>query len=174
MNTDKVIQVRFLKENFNPLPIKSQYKLEYVDVDNYNNYQEELRSVIQLLNIQLVWDGIPTYDDVIMRFKSDSMCLLFYYNDKCIGWNWFNENVTLDWIKNIQDLIVGELYSGGCFVSNTIGHPANAGLYNYNMVSSYLINELNYHTVYGYVDKWNKAALRINYNNGLREFNFLK
>lgn len=168
------MQIRLLKDDFKQLPIKNHFKLIYVDKDNYLEKEKDLKKVINLINKDLPnWKDSPTYDSVVDRFNSASHSLLFYYNDECIGWNWGNDNVCFDWINNIQDLPQGELYGGGCFVSRSVDRPADAGLYNYNMIFDYWINQMGYHTIYGYVDSWNRVALRINFKNGLKIFDYL-
>lgn len=175
MQLDKIIQIRLLKQNYNKFQRYSYYKLRYVDKNNYTNFISDLNQVVTYIHKQLTnWDSAPTIEDVLKRFESNSHCLLFYYKDLCIGWNWGNPNVTIDWINNIQNLEKNELYGGGCFVTNLIDRPSHAGLINYNMIFEYWIDKLGYDTIYGYVDDWNRVALRVNFQNGLTIHNFLK
>jgi len=172
---DNILQVRLLKHNFKSFPAKDHYKLEYVDLNNYNTYINELKTVIELLHEQLEWDGIPTLEKCIDRFKSNSSCLLFYYNNNCIGWNWINKSVAFNWIDITTQLQPNELYAGGCFVSKKIKRPADAGLYDYNMFFNYCLNNIDgIDTIYGYCDIWNKAAIRVNYMCGWENFNWIK
>lgn len=174
MDLSKIVQIRLLKKDYKKFPPKDHFKMVYVDKENYSSFTAELQTVLDLIHGELTnWEDAPTYDIVLQRFEANSHCLLFYYNDNCIGWNWGNPNVCFDWINNIQDLPKGELYGGGCFVSRNVDRPANAGLYNYNMIFDYWINQMGYHTIYGYVDWWNKPAFRVNFQNGLTVFNYL-
>ena len=173
MDLNEIIQFRITSDDFIKLPKKEHYSIRYVDNSNYNQYITELQYVIELLHKQLDWHGIPTIEDCIKRFDSNSFCLLFYYNDKCIGWNWGNPNVTLDWINIQRKLNPAELYLGGCFVSKLENRPADAGWHNYNMFFDYCLTELGATKMYGYCDDWNKAAIRINLSNGWKYHNFL-
>ena len=168
-------QIRLLKEDYKRFPDKAHYSMKYADKSNVDKFTNDLKRVVDLINEELTdWDDVPNYETVLRRFEANSHCLLFYYNKDCIGWNWGNDNVCFDWQTNIQDLPPGELYGGGCFVSRNVKRPADAGLYNYNKIFDYWINEMGYHTVYGYIDNWNKAAFRVNFQNGLTVFNYLK
>jgi hypothetical protein len=170
---DDIIQYKITKEKFIKIEHKSHYKLKYVDLNNYLDYTEDFNIIIDLLHKQLKWDGIPTLEECYQRFNSNSFCLLFYYNEKCIGWNWGNPNVTINWIDIDKKLNNNELYLGGCFVSKLVERPADAGIQNYNMFFDYCLNILNPNVMYGYCDNWNKAAIRINISNGWEQFNFL-
>lgn len=170
-----IVQIRLLKDDFKVYDKKSHFKLVYVDKENYPLYSKELQIIIDLIHKDLPdWKDAPRFGDVFKRFVSNSHCLLFYYKNKPIGWNWGNPNVCFDWINKEQDLLNGELYGGGCFVSRSVDRPSNAGLYNYNMIFDYWINKMGYHTIYGYVDSWNRVALRVNFQNGLKIFEYLK
>jgi hypothetical protein len=174
MDLSKIVQIRLLKNDYVKFPSKEYFNMIYVDRSNYHTFTSELQTVIDLIHSELIeWKDAPTYEVVVERFKSNSHCLLFYYNGNCIGWNWGNRHICFDWINKVQDLPEGELYGGGCFVSRNVDRPANAGLYNYNMIFDYWINQMGYHTIYGYVDWWNKPAFRVNFQNGLTVYNYL-
>jgi hypothetical protein len=170
---DNIVQYRITKDMFIKVEHRDCYKLKYIDLDNYANYINDFKITIDLLHKQLKWDGIPTLEQCYERFKANSFCLLFYYNGNCIGWNWGNQNVTVDWINVYKKLAENELYFGGCFVSRLVEKPADAGSQDYNMCFNYCLNVLNANTVYAYCDRWNKAAIRLNLNNGCREYEFL-
>ena len=170
---DSIVQFKITKDTFIKIEHKEYYKLKYIDLNNYVNYVDDFKIVISLLHKQLKWDGIPTLEQCNERFKSNSFCLLFYYNNNCIGWNWGNRNVTLDWINIDKKLAKKELYVGGCFVSKLIERPSDAGIQNYNMFFDYCLNTLNASTMYAYCDTWNKAPIRLNLSNGWKKYEFL-
>jgi len=173
MDLNKIVQMRLFKEEHRKLPKKSHYKLVYVDKNNYLSYEKELKQVIVYINEQLPdWEDSPHYLNIESRFWANSFCFLFYYNDKCIGWNWGNNNVCIDWINIYKTLEKGEVYLGGCFVTNVVDRPADAGVLNYNMFFDECI-KLGNDVLYGYCDDWNRVALRINYSNGYKEYDFL-
>jgi hypothetical protein len=170
----KIVQIRLLKKDYKKFPSKPCYSMVLVDKYNYTEYIEEINTVISLIKKELPdWEQAPTLEDILKRFNSNSHSLLFFYNNSCIGWNWGNKNVCFDWVENYQTLPEGELYGGGCFVSRLVDRPPHAGLYNYNMIFDYWINVMGYHTIYGYVDWWNKPAFRVNFQNGLTVFNYI-
>ena len=173
MNKEEIVQLRLPAEEHRRIPRKDHYKLKWVTEENFLEYREDLETVIQLLHAQLEWDGIPNWDDLTQRFAAKSFCLLFYYNDKCIGWNWVNESLTYDWKTIVQPLEEGAFYLGGIFVSNLVDRPADAGLCDYNMTFAELF-DAGYKVAYGYCDSWNRVALKVNYANGVKKFDFIK
>jgi|TARA_B110000908_G_C9944013_1_gene309523 hypothetical protein len=174
MDTSKIIQFRLFKNEHKKLPPNSHYNLIYVDSENYLQYINELTLVTSYIHKQLTeWTDAPTMEQVHKRFSNNSFCFLFYYNDNCIGWNWANPHVTPDWINIHTKLKSDEVYLGGCFVTNLIDRPANAGIMNYNMFFDECL-KLGYNPMYGYCDDWNRIAIQINYSNGWKTYNFIK
>ena len=170
---ENILQFKMIKDMFTKIEHKNYYKLKYVDLNNYIDCVDDFKIIIDLLHKQLKWDGIPTLQQCYGRFRANSFCLLFYYNGNCIGWNWGNQNVTMDWINVDKKLTEYELYFGGCFVSRLVEKPSDAGSQNYNMCFDYCFNVLNAATMYGYCDKWNRAAIQINLSNGAKKYEFL-
>ena len=41
------------------------------------------------------------------------------------------------------------------------------------MIFEYWIEVMGYNIVYGYIDNWNKVAFRVNFQNGLKVYNFI-
>ena len=173
MNKEEIVQLRLLAEEHRRIPRRDHYDMKWVTEENFPEYREDLETVIQLLHAQLDWDGLPDWEDLTQRFAAKSFCLLFYYNTKCIGWNWINESLTYDWKTIVQPLEKGAFYGGGFFVSNLVDRPADAGLSNYNMVFAELF-DAGYKVAYGYCDAWNRVALKVNYANGVKKFDFIK
>lgn len=174
MDLDKIIQVRLRKEDFKPLPPKNEYSVVFIDKNNYTEYVNEINTIIRYIKQDLPnWKESPDFNNIIKRFQSNSHCILFYYKNVCIGWNWGNENVSFDWINHNQTLLPSQIYCGGCFVTKSINRPPDAGLYNYNMFCNYYLNNLGYNTLFGYVDSWNKPAIRVNLQIGVKFFNFI-
>ena len=171
----KIHQIRLLRKDYKKMNRYPHYKMMYADKNNFNNFTDDLKTVIDYIKTQLTdWNDAPDWNEVLERFNSNSHCLLFYYNNKIIGWNWGNTNVALDWKTNIQDLPPNEVYGGGCFVTNLVDRPADAGLINYNMIFEHWLDIMGYDVVYGYLDDWNRVARRVNFANGLTIYNFLK
>lgn len=174
MDITKIIQFRLLKHEHKKLPKQSHYKLIYLDKNNYPSFLRELELVVHYIHKQLPdWKDAPNIEDIHNRFSSKSFCFLFYYRNNCIGWNWGNPNVTPDWINVHTKLKEGEVYLGGCFVTNIVDRPSDAGVMNYNMFFDECI-KLGYNPMYGYCDDWNRVAIRINYSNGWQPYSFLE
>ncbi len=174
MNFSEIFQIKLIKSDFVKLPNKDHFKLTYVDQTNYDKYINDVNTVISLIYTDLPnWDNPPNFNNVVKRFNADSHCLLFYYNNKCIGWNWANKNVSFNWIDIDQKLGPDEVYSGGTFVSKHVDRPRDAGLYNYNMMCDFCLNYQCYSAIYGYVDIWNKASIRLSLQTGVKFCNFL-
>jgi hypothetical protein len=174
MNLSEVTQVRLLKEDFKKLPKKDHYKIIFLDKTNFISYEVDLKKIINHIKIDIPnWDESPDYQTITNRFKADSHCLLFYYNNECVGWNWGNKNVCFDWINIYQILQPHEAYVGGFFVTKSANRPSDAGYYNYNMVIDYWFNNMGINKIYGYVDSWNKASIRIILQNNVKFYDYL-
>ena len=160
-------QVILYRENYSQKFWNEDYSMVLVDLVNYKTYKNDLLKVLLLLNDQLPdWDQRPKeFDEIVKRFNSESKCLLFYYKGQCIGWNWFNEKVRFDWVTIDKDLPEDCIYAGGCYVSNKVDRPPDAGVINYNMWVKHCL-DLGYNTIYGYCDSWNRNAVRVNVING--------
>jgi hypothetical protein len=169
-----IFELKLNKNNFVKLEPKNHYSLVFFDKTNYQQHINDINKIINLIKIDISdWKESPDLDNVLERLKSNSHCLLFYFDDECIGWNWSNKNVSFDWINTNQKLNDNELYVGGFFVSKSVNRPADAGRYNYNMVCDYWLNKMGYVTVYGYVDKWNKPSIRVCLQTGVKFVNYL-
>jgi hypothetical protein len=164
-------EVKFVqldRVDFKKINTNNEYRIVYVDKHNYLNYREELFSISQCIRKTLPnWDIDLAPKSIIQRFNSDSHCLLFYFNDKCIGWNWGNTSVKFDWINEIKKLPNGFVYFGGCFICKQ-STPPDAGLINFNYIFDYWLNKKNFDTIVGYIHNWNKASMRICLQNNLK------
>lgn len=174
MVLNEIIQVRLVKEDFKKLPNKKHYRLIFLDKTNFINHETDLKKITQYIKKDIPnWLESPDYETVINRFNSDSHCLLFYYNNECIGWNWGNKNVCFDWINIHQKLQPNEIYWGGCFVTKSVDRPSDAGYYDYNMIFDYWINTMGMDKIYGYIDVWNKASIRVSLKNNVKFHDYL-
>ena len=168
MITENDHQIILYKENFKKFDYPNHYSMFTIDSINYHRYEHELKEVSQLLKTQLSdWNLAPDYQDLEKRFESKSHAVLFSYNNYPIGWGWYNENVTIDWINIDKKLPLNWVYGGGLFVSKMVDRPANAGLLNYNKWLSYIFEDLGYDIFCGYCHKWNEPAMKVHLGNGL-------
>jgi len=173
MDINNIVQFRLLKSEFKKISINDSYKLIHLTEANYDEYLSELLYVVELLHIDLEWDGIPNKDEIIKRFQNKSECFLWLYDDVVVGWTWFNSNITIDWINLYQQLNPNELYVGGAFLSRKSKTPPIAGFKFYNYSFYTWLTDLKYHTIYLYSDSWNRASAQLCYKCGFTQYNFL-
>ncbi len=174
MDVNKIVQFRLLKSEFRQLEISDSYKLLHLTKENYNQYWDDINIVIELLHADLEWDGIPNTKQVESRFNNNSQLFLWYYNEKIIGWTWFNKSFTIDWETITHSLDENELYVGAAFISKKVNLPPQAGWKFYNLSFSTWINELKNDIVYLYSDDWNRASALLCYRSGFKKYNFIK
>jgi len=167
------VQFRLLKSDFRKKDVPKNYSLTFVNKGNYTQYWTDIEKVIELLHADLDWDGIPNLEQIDKRFENDSELFLWYYNDKIVGWTWFNESVTLDWENKFQSIDKGELYVGAAFISKKVNLPPQAGWVFYNLSFHTWLTTMKYNVIYLYSDDWNRASAIICYRNGFKQFNFL-
>lgn len=172
MEIEEITQLKLTKDNFIKIEPERHYLMEKVTIDNHQRYKDSLERVIYYLNDQLVWDGIPTYEESIERLKKGSVCFIFYYNGLSIGWNWVNQNVMINWKDVDKQLNGDECYFGGIYVSNRVFRPDDAGMININMFFNECF-KLGYQTLYGYSDNWNKRPIKLMKENGCVVESFL-
>ena len=82
VDVNKIVQYRMVDGDLtshNPSPY---YSLQYVDIDNYKTYIDDITNVSNLIIKQIPdWGDAPTVETVIKRFESKSYTYLFYYKD---------------------------------------------------------------------------------------------
>ena len=175
VDVDKIVQYRMVDGDLTSRKTPSYYSLQYVDVNNYKTFIDDITKISNLIIKQIPdWDDAPTVETVIKRFESKSYTYLFYYKDKCIGWNWGNPNFTYNWIDVDQELEDDETYLGGCFVNlDKKDRPNNAG---YIMCYMFFEEESRrgFKSMYGVTDDWNRRASLLYYRLGWKTYNFIK
>lgn len=174
MDINKIVQFRLLKSEFRPLEISDSYKLIHLTKNNYTQYWDDINIVIELLHADLEWDGIPDEERVIRRFENNSELFLWYYNQKIVGWTWFNKSFTTDWESIIHSLDKTELYVGAAFISKKVNLPPDAGWKFYNLSFGTWLHKLNNDIIYLYSDDWNRASALLCYRSGFKQYNFIK
>ena len=175
MELDKIVQYRILNSELNPFTPHPDYSIKYVDKHNYLSNLIDIKTISDLITKQIPdWGEAPNVEMVIERFKSNSYTYLFYYKNKCIGWNWGNPNFTYNWVDIDYRLEPTETYLGGCFVSlNKEDRPNNAG---YSMCYMFFKEELlrGFSSMYGVTDYWNRRASVLYYRLGWKTYNFIR
>lgn len=173
MDINKIVQLRLLKNEYKRLSHHGEYSLIHLTYRSYLPHLSDLLKISKLMKLDFEWDGMPDEDDIHLRFKNNSQCFLYRYQQKIVGWTWFHEDVSIDWKTIYQKLNNGDVYVGGAYVSKTCNLPPIAGYMFYNISFSKWLNDLNYNTIYLYSDDWNRASAQLCYKSGFTKYNFL-
>lgn len=174
MNINKINQFRLLKSEFRKQNIPNSYRIVYLTKDNYTQYWDDINTVIKLLHADLEWDGIPNTEQIVKRFDNNSELFLWYYENKIVGWTWFNKSFTIDWENIVHTLEDNELYVGAAFISKKVNLPPQAGWKFYNESFYKWITDLKNDVIYLYSDDWNRASSILCYKSGFTKYNFIK
>lgn len=165
MNKDEVVQMRIWAPEFK-MPCRLDEDYSYIELTEYDR-ESDLKKIVESIDNRLSdWDGRPDLDNLKKRFEAGSSCFLQYYKGEISGWFWTCDFLTYDWIEKVKDLPTpNSNYSGGTYVRKEIA-PPRAGLQLY----AYCIREVMSRSEYGYayVDIWNKAPIRLNFNCGAK------
>ena len=174
MDLEKIVQLRLLKSNFKKIDFTENYQVKFFDKSNYLDHLPDFNYISSLMRKDFDWDGIPTESDIHQRFKNNSHCLFWIYDNDPIGWAWSNYNISPDWKTITQELEDGEIYGGGAYLSKTIKRPPNSGLIFYNLTFEYWLEEMNNDVIYQYSDDWNRVSSIMSYKSGFEKYKFLK
>lgn len=170
VSKEQVLEMRIWAPEFK-LPCKLDKNFTYIEINEYTK-KSDLNEILESINKTLPdWNNKPTHKNLKDRFKAGCSCILQYYNKSITGWFWTCNFVTYDWVKKIKELpTLNSNFSGGTYIIKEKS-PNNAGLQLY----SYCIREVMSRTDYGYayVDRWNKASIRLQYNCGATVINNL-
>lgn len=174
MYSNSIIQLRLKVKNLKKIDFDESYTIRYIDKSNYKENIESLIKVSTLMKQDFDWEGTPNEEDIHKRFKSNSKCLVSYYDGKIVGWIWGNDNFTPKWVDIIQELNENEIYIGGSYLSKKVNRPKESGQVFYNIWFDYFLTNFNKQYAYSYVDFWNTHSLNLAYNIGMVEYNFIK
>jgi hypothetical protein len=142
MDIQKIVQFRIKKEDYTPPVYSELYQYETIDINNYKSNIVRLLNITKLIDNQIVWKETPnTEEKLLKRFKSNTVCQLWIYNGNDVGWYWYNNDFTLDWIFINQKLKDNEHYVGGAFCSNELDRPTNSSFifYNFSFIKSHCL-----------------------------------
>lgn len=170
VNKKDVVQMRIWAPEFK-LPCEIDSRYTYVEVSDLS-YKSDLEKIIKSINEELSdWKDRPDLENLQKRFDAGCSCFIQYFKGEVCGWFWTCDFLTYDWIKKEKELPTpNSNYSGGTYVIKKVA-PRNAGYQLY----AYCVREVMSRTDYGYayVDKWNKAPIRLNFNCGATFINNL-
>ena len=163
------------KSEFKPLSFDSSFKLEIASSFN-DSTKKHFENIISSIDTRLSdWDERPTLEDIKRRLNSISKCTLFFHKDfnEVIGWGWFSNVFTYDWINEVHPLLTDKsIYYGGTYIRKELDIPRTTGVQLYNYAFNYFLETNEY--MYGYMDGWNKAPIHICHKLGGREYKFIK
>ena len=169
-------EMQIHKSEFKPLTFDNSFKIEIASTFDYKLNSLHFKDLISSIDNRLPdWNEKPTLDDVKKRLDSISKCTLFFHKDfnEAIGWGWFSNVFTYDWINEVHPLPTNKsIYYGGTYIRKELNIPRTTGVQLYNYAFRYFLDRNDY--MYGYMDNWNKAPIKICHKIGGREFNFIK
>tara|TARA_B110000858_G_scaffold7870_1_gene8470 strand:- start:987 stop:1517 length:531 start_codon:yes stop_codon:yes gene_type:complete len=176
MNNAEYVQLRLFRNDMNHIEPDSRYTNSFITLSNFQENVSKLQKVIDFLHQDLVWDGIPTIDEVNERLVFGSVCMLWEFENKVVGWSWLNnECISIDWkSEHTTFKSKTEQYGGGAFLSKQNKPEPEAGYKFYRYGIENMFKYFNKETLYLYADDWNRASSILCYKIGFTKFNFLK
>lgn len=167
-------EMQIHKSEFKPLRIDNSFSIKVID--KFKDGEEHFNKFIKSIDINLNdWNERPTLNDVKDRLNGVSKCTLFFHEDieDAIGWGWFSSVFTYDWINEVHPLpTTNSTYWGGTYIRKDLDIPKTTGLQMYNHGFKLFLSFSDY--MYGYMDSWNKAPIKICHKIGGREFKFIQ
>ena len=173
-------EIRLRIEDFDTSKIERDNTFSLLEVKNKSfrirDYEKDIQYICKSINNRLDdWDGKPSIEVVKERLNSISNIFLFFHplESKAIGWCWYSEYMTFDWINKVNKLPTkNSCYTGGFYIRKDINVPPSSGEQLYYHVLSNLL--CRYKWVYGYVDSWNKPSIYISHKCKVTPCNFIK
>ena len=96
------------------------------------------------------------------------------YNNVALGWGWSNKKLTFNWIDIVSEIPKNGMYGGGTFVTRSIERPARSGVYYTSKWYQYLFKSEQLDYMYGYIDEWNRGFIRMNYQLGWKNKDWMQ
>jgi len=176
MDYKKIVQLRLFRKDMKPIEFDDRYSNSFVTISNFEKNISNLEQVINFLHQDLVWDGIPTIEEVEERLTFGSVCMLWEFENKVVGWSWLNnECITIDWKTEYTPLKEKtEQYGGGAFLSKLNKAEASSGYKFYRYGIENMFRYFDKEILYLYADDWNRASYIICYKMGFEQYDFLK
>jgi len=174
MDTTSRYEMQIHKSEFIPLKFDNSFRIKVIDkLDTEAEFH--FNNIISSIDEKLSdWNERPTIEDIKERLDGISKCTLFFHDNftDAIGWGWFSNVFTYDWINEVHPLPTeNSIYWGGTYIRKDLKIPRNTGIQLYNHGFRLFLNEHDY--MYGYMDGWNKAPIKICHKIGGRQFNFI-
>lgn len=176
MDTKKIVQLKLFRSDMKPIKPDNRYSNSFVSISNFQENIPKLEKVINFLHQDLVWDGIPTIEEVKERLLFGSVCMLWEFNNKVVGWSWLNNQcITIDWKSEYVPLTEKtEQYGGGAFLSKLNKPETTSGYKFYRYGIENMFKYFDKEILYLYADAWNRASTMLCYRVGFKNYNFIK
>jgi hypothetical protein len=176
MDYKKIVQLRLFRKDMNSIEPDDRYGNSFVTLSNFQENIPKLEKVINFLHHDLVWDGIPTIEEVKERLSFGSVCMLWEFENKVVGWSWINnECITIDWkTEHIRFKEKTEQYGGGAFLSKLNKAETTSGYKFYRYGIENMFRHFDKEVLYLYADDWNRASTMLCYRIGFKPYNFIK
>tara|TARA_E500000331_G_C17248215_1_gene709980 strand:+ start:474 stop:1013 length:540 start_codon:yes stop_codon:yes gene_type:complete len=175
MRKNDFYEMQIHKSEFTPLSFDDSFRIEVVDTLTTKS-EIHFKNIISSIDERLSdWDDRPTIEDIEKRLDGVSKSTLFFHENfnEVIGWGWFSNVFTYDWINEVHPLPTkNSIYWGGTYIRKDLKIPRTTGVQMYNYGFRMFLSEHDY--MYGYMDSWNKAPIKICHKIGGRQFNFIK
>lgn len=175
MRKNDFYEMQIHKSEFTPLSFDDSFRIEVVDTLTTES-EIHFKNIISSIDERLSdWDDRPTIEDIEKRLDGVSKSTLFFHENfnEVIGWGWFSNVFTYDWINEVHPLPTkNSIYWGGTYIRKDLKIPRTTGVQMYNYGFRMFLSEHDY--MYGYMDSWNKAPIKICHKIGGRQFNFIK
>ena len=173
-------EVRLCIDDFDKSKIIRDNTFSLVEVKNKSfrirDYEKDIKYICKSIDNRLEdWDGKPSLEVAKERLNAISNIFLFYHSleSKAIGWCWFTESMTHDWITTSHELPTkNSCYAGGMYIRKDINIPPKSGEQLYYHVLSNLL--CRYKWVYGYADSWNRPSIYLANRCRFTPYNFIK
>jgi len=181
MPNDKFYEMREHRDEFFSLNLPIDDTYSFVVVSNNNpfhlrEYNHDIKYICKSINDILPdWQSPPSIEQAIKRLNTISSLFLFYHREyrKPIGWGWFSNVFTYNWIDKVHELPTNNAaYFGGTYITKDKKIPRAAGLQLYIQAFNYLLTHNEW--LYGYMDSWNKAPIKICHKLGGSKYDFIK
>ena len=174
IDVSKIDEFRLHRNEMSLIEPDERYSFSFVDNTSFKNNKDSLVKVIKFLHEDLVWDGIPTIEQVKQRLDFGSICMLWKFENKVVGWSWLNNRViSFDWSSKHKELFPDEQYGGGAFLHRASSPEPKAGYKFYRFGIENMFKSYNKSVLYLYSDSWNRASSILSYRVGFKKYNFI-
>lgn len=174
MDFSNITQFRLKIEDISKHTPNSKFSIQSINLDTVEHYKSDIELIIKYHHEDLIWDGIPSYDDILERLKFGSKLNIWLKNETPIGWNWYHTKyITLNWKTPFEELRENELYGGSAFLTTKARKFPSPALLFYTMGMKKMLSEENKDTLYLYVDNWNTASIKLCLKSGMKVYKFI-